>query len=75
MAHEFTRKLTPAERKRLREQAKKEGPRPVPPELAAKMLEEMDEDDLLMWSMSSRIDFEDEEAATDEEGQEQLAGD
>ena len=75
MADAFTRKMTPEDRKRAIAKAKRNGPHPMPADLEVKLLEEMDQDDLLMFSMSSRVDFEDEDAATDEEGQEQLAGD
>ena len=66
---ENRRRPTIAEIAEMRAAAKRNGPRPMPAHLEAKLLEEMDEDDLLTFSMSSRTDFEEEEAAPDEEGQ------
>ena len=75
MAEAFRRKPTPEDIERVKAAAQRDGPRSTPAHLEAKLLGEMDEDDLLMFSMSSRTDCEEEEAATDEEGQYQPAGD
>ena len=72
---ENRRRPTIAEIAEMRAAAKRYGPRPMPAHLVAKLMEEMDEDDLLTFSMSSRVAFEDEEAATDEEGQQPLSRD
>ena len=48
------RKPTSAEIEKLREAARRRGPHSMPAHLVAKLMEEMDEDDLLTFSMSSR---------------------